>query len=65
MIIIACLFLSSRCNHVLGTILKLRQQIMGGGGHEMLTNADKGGGGGIEMLTSAKNAEYYPTSSKK
>ena len=51
----------------LGTILKLRQQIMGGWGvgHEMLTNADKGGGGGIEMLTSAKNAEYYPTSSKK
>ena len=31
-----------------------------GGGHEMLTNADKGGEGGIEMLTSAKNAEYYP-----
>ena len=31
----------------------------------MLTNADKSGGGGIEMLTSAKNAEYYPTSSKK
>ena len=31
----------------------------------MLTNADKGGEGGIEMLTSAKNAEYYPTSSKK
>ena len=35
-----------------------------GGGHEMLTNADKGGGGGIEMLTSAKNADHS-TSSKK
>ena len=36
---------------------------MGGGGHEMLTNADKGGGGGTEMLTSAKSAQYYPKTS--
>ena len=48
-----------------GSILKLRQQIMGGGGHEMLTNADKGGGGGTEMLTSAKSPEYHPMSYKK
>ena len=38
---------------------------MGGGGHEMLMNADKGGGGGIEMLTSGKNAKYYLIPSKK
>ena len=49
----------------LGSILKLLQQIMGGGGHEMLTNADKGGGGGTEMLTSAKSPEYHPMSYKK
>ena len=48
-----------------GAYLNYVSRSWGGGGHEMLTNADKGGGGGTEMLTSAKSPEYHHMSYKK